>query len=318
MVVIMPRTTRRSLRPHGVSYHGKRYNHTAPDFMMQAVRNLLLHHSQRWTDTMRERIENAFEWHDKKHGNTATARSLLKYIPSDALLETALVTREPHNTYPYIVSPGAAKLLNDLPLQPRFEFSSTSFSFLTNVGLEPRVVQQHCLQALKRTTPKHTHPSLTLTRVPKDDPRVGLRDQRAVFTRNTLAAGTYLGTYSGVLTTTREVTQWFPQGSVGEALHSLYALQADNGELVPGANTMRNELTIYPLGGTDLMHMVNDARLNPFHASPKKRHIKLGENAAFICFRWMKGLYMSLVASVPIQAGEEIKLDYGNGYWDDE
>ncbi len=281
--------------------------------MMKALKRLLLNEHTQWTTGMQQRIENLFDWHSRL-GNKRRALRLLKAIPACALEATALVNTQP-TTYPYVVSPMAAKLLNNLPLSPAFEFGDAMRDCLNSQALNADDVQRELMYCLKASSPRHTHPALHMARVPEDDPRKALRGQRAVYTNATLPRGTYLGTYSGALTTTGEYNRWFPHSSVGEQMHAIYALLADSGELVPGADDDDNELCIYPLGGTDLLHMVNDARMNPFHPNLQKRHDKEGENAAFVSFRWMKGLYMGLIAMADIAVGEEIKIDYGPAYW---
>ena len=313
----MARSSRRrsTRRPRGVHKHKRRSARRIQQFMTKALRRLLLNDETNFSAKMRDRIENLFEW-DSSKGNMQRALTLLKHIAPRQLRRTALVNTRT-TTYPYMVSPRAAKLLNALPLSPSFEFTPVMTDFLDSVDLSPVDVKNDILHCFK-STPQHTHPALVMGIVPEEDAREALRGQLAVYSNTLIPRGTYLGTYSGALTTTAEYDTWYPNESVGHAMHSIYALTADDGEMVPGADDKDNELSIYPLGGTDLLHMVNDARVDPFHKNNALRHQKEGENAGFIAFRWMKGLYMGLVALKDIPLGEEVKIDYGDAYWDDK
>lgn len=240
-------------------------------------------------------------------------------------------------TYPYVVSPRALALINNNVFvqdnkyggidHNAFVLSSSSYSVLEIIfqahhARVPDSTEASVFTAIRTqiinslTQCQHTHPALYLDVLGSTYPRKALRGQRGVFTKRNLPIGTFLGIYGGALLTEKDMLRWFDFDSVGANFHQLYALSMDRGELVNMKSPKKQELLVYPLGGTDMLHMINDARVNPFAKKKSQRHRMKGHNTEFILFRFHTRIYAGAITIAPVEKGEELALDYGCGYWD--
>lgn len=230
-----------------------------------------------------------------------------------------------NDAYPYIMSPNALALLRDAKAwSAQVAHDTVTFDSVTAHVIKQSDAMQHSrvqhtiMEALRGQ--QWCHPSVAVQRIQANDKRVALRGQRGVFATRAIEAGTLLGMYCGALMTEKDYTRYCHRrmNATKLAYIRLYCLSIDHGELVKSIDKKHKELIVLPVGGTNMMHLLNDARTNPMVEDKRKRHHMQGLNAHLCSFVINKRLYAGVITTQDVNKNEELLVDYGKSYWDEK